>query len=441
MPGRRDTVYVGMDHGKRQYKQKRYLLWKIRDLLGIINVSKVITNEQYASFPEMFQRDLSFRQLYEFLKGHKELAWNDQTPQSSCLCELCENAVLLAKGINSSLKSKILATNVPDLVEANACDSSQDVCMVRECELCLTSNLPLSDFDEENTTISFLNWQRVDKNIAKINQSLSFDQATEKWNSTILTIKKHIYRKRKQVASYNQQKLDLKSGEALIHVDYSKSYSNSQQDEVQSAYFGQQNFSIFTSCSYYRDSGEVSLTKVPLVVTSESNDHSRITAFSCIVTIVDELKKLMGELRKIILPSDGCSSQFRSKFVFALLTHLDQNIALQWNYNEAHYGKEPMGGAGGTIKRVVYGLVKSRHINIYTAAEFAAEASKGMPSIKSLYLLQEDEIIQPSFVKNAPAIKGTLDVHYIKCDYHLENVCFLEFYYLSDDKEPLHTQY
>ena len=261
-PGRRDTVYVGMDHGKRQYKQKRYLLWKIRDLLGIINASKVINNEQYASFPETFQRDLSFRQLYEFLKGHKELAWNDQIPQSSCLCEICENAVLLAKGINLSLKSKILATNVHDLVEANACDSSQDVCMVGKCELCLTSNLSLSDFDEEKATISFLNWQRVDKSIAKINQSLTFDQAIEKWNSTILTIKKHIYRKRKQVASYNQQKLDLKPGEALIHVDYSESYSNSQQDEVQSTYFGQQNFSIFTSYSYYRDSGEDNLTKV-----------------------------------------------------------------------------------------------------------------------------------------------------------------------------------
>ena len=44
-PGRRDTVFVGMDYGNRQYKQKRYLLWKIRDLLDVINASKVITNE------------------------------------------------------------------------------------------------------------------------------------------------------------------------------------------------------------------------------------------------------------------------------------------------------------------------------------------------------------------------------------------------------------
>ena len=147
-----------MDHGRRQYKQKRYFLWKIRDLVGIINAWKVITKKQYASFPEMFQRDLSFPQLLEFLKGHKKLAWNDQILKSSCLCELCENTVLLAKGINSSLRSKILTSNVHDLAEANTCTSSQDVCMVGECELWLTSNSSLSDFDEEKKTISFLNW-------------------------------------------------------------------------------------------------------------------------------------------------------------------------------------------------------------------------------------------------------------------------------------------
>ena len=190
MPGRRNTVYVGMDYGKRQYKQKRYLLWKTRDLLGIKNISKVITTEQYASSPEKFQRYLSFRQLCELLKGHKEVAWNDQIPKYFCLCELCENAVFLAKGINSSLRSKILATNVHDLIKTNACDSSQDVCKVGECELCLALNLSLSDFDEEKKTISFLNWQREDKNFVKINQSRPFDPATEKWNSTILTIKK-----------------------------------------------------------------------------------------------------------------------------------------------------------------------------------------------------------------------------------------------------------
>ena len=76
-----------------------------------------------------------------------------------------------------------------------------------------------------------------------------------------------------------------------------------------------------------------------------------------------------------------------------------------------------MDDVGDTIKRVVYGLLKSRHININTAEEFAAETSKGVPSIKSLYLSQEDEITEPSFAINASAIKETLDVHHIKRDY------------------------
>ena len=100
-----------------------------------------------------------------------------------------------------------------------------------------------------------------------------------------------------------------------------------------------------------------------------------------------------------------------------------------------------MDGVGGTIKPVVYGLVKSRHININTVEEFAAKASKGVSSIKSLKLLQKDETVEPSFVKNAPAVKGNLDMHYIKRDYNLENVYFFKFYYLLDDKEPFHTQY
>ena len=102
------------------------------------------------------------------------------------------------------------------------------------------------------------------------------------------------------------------------------------------------------------------LTKVPMAVISESNDHSRIAGLSCIAAIVDELKKLMGKL------CNRCSLQFRSKFAFALLTHFDWNIALQWNYNKAHHGKGPMESVRGTIKRVSYGLVKSRHININT---------------------------------------------------------------------------
>ena len=45
--------------------------------------------------------------MYNFLKMHKEMAYNSDIPHSSCLCEVCENASLLAKGMNSSWGTKI----------------------------------------------------------------------------------------------------------------------------------------------------------------------------------------------------------------------------------------------------------------------------------------------------------------------------------------------
>ena len=57
-------------------------------------------------------------------------------------------------------------------------------------------------------------------------------------NNHIATLKKHIYVKRVQVKSYNDLKDNLKENDLLIHVDYSESYENKQQREIQSAYFG-----------------------------------------------------------------------------------------------------------------------------------------------------------------------------------------------------------
>ena len=58
---------------------------------------------------------------------------------------------------------------------------------------------------------------------------------------------------------------------------------------------------------------------------------------------------------------DGCSPQFQSKHMFAFVAHFDKSIQLEWHYNETHHGKDPTDGVSGTIKRVVFGLVKSNH--------------------------------------------------------------------------------
>ena len=66
-------------------------------------------------------------------------------PQSSCLCEVCENAFLLAKGINIACNIR-LPTNPHHLIEGNACNSDSRSCVCGECDECVTN-----DFEKERT--------------------------------------------------------------------------------------------------------------------------------------------------------------------------------------------------------------------------------------------------------------------------------------------------
>ena len=145
---------------------------------------------------------------------------------------------------------------------------------------------------------------------------MPFGQVIPKWVDTISNLKRHIYIKREEIASYNKQKDELKTGLAFIHVDYSESYNNTQQDEIQSAYFGQQNCSVFISCSYCREAEQGDLPKIPVAVVSESSDHSRIATFIYTNPTVNESKKRMKDsFEKVISQSNEYASQFSSKYL------------------------------------------------------------------------------------------------------------------------------
>lgn len=77
-PGRKDNVYVGKVDGERRYLQKRYLLWSLRDTWEIIN-------GQYECFKELFDGNLSCSKFYNFIKRKKEIIYQQDIPEASCL--------------------------------------------------------------------------------------------------------------------------------------------------------------------------------------------------------------------------------------------------------------------------------------------------------------------------------------------------------------------
>ena len=180
-----------------------------------------------------------------------------------------------------------------------------------------------------------------------------------------------------------------------------------------------------------------------MTVISESNEHSRIAAISCVKKVVDCLEEKMAPhpLDKIYIWSDDCAAQFRSRYVFALLCHLFPSKHLEWHYNEAHHGKGPMDGIGGTLKNQVFQHVKSGKITIKSPEEFCFHANKIIPSISSMYLPLTDILKEPDNVSQAPAIHGTLKIHKVIRSFDDKGVCYLTFFLLSCDEIPSWKQY
>ena len=123
---------------------------------------------------------------------------------------------------------------------------------------------------------------------------------------------------------------------------------------ILSAYFGHMSFSIFTACCYFRDS-EDNLMSKSITTTSELPNHSRTSAITCASKVREKYQENVTEKYQYLplwinafVWRDGCGAQFRSRYVFTLLSTFDISVNLTWHYNERHHSKGPMDGIDGT---------------------------------------------------------------------------------------------
>ena len=115
-PGCQDNVDTGKVDGGPKYLPRQYFLWTLKDLLDMINGSELHSSNFVPSFSEK----LSFSQLYDFIKSHKQFVYNKNIPHTLCLCDTCEYIVLLAKGLNNYKRltaSARLPETLHDIVE------------------------------------------------------------------------------------------------------------------------------------------------------------------------------------------------------------------------------------------------------------------------------------------------------------------------------------
>ena len=234
-PGRKNHHYVGKVDGKSQYVQKRYLMWILNDSLNIANGSSLIKNE--SSFEFSFGKKIKFHQLYEYIKSNREYVYNRDIPQSSYFCKICKNVCFVATALNKKIKScNMVPTDPHSLAEKYTCDFSSSTYMFSENECCYFTGVIMEEFLNDCDDVEYYEWAKVDGKVKKVVKSVDVEEAIELFNEQVKILKAYIFVKRTQNTHYNLLKENLKTNEFIIHVDYSESYKD-EQDEIQIAYF------------------------------------------------------------------------------------------------------------------------------------------------------------------------------------------------------------
>ena len=252
--------------------------------------------------------------------------------------------------------------------------------MIDDFEKTLSASHSDSDREERefDRTVGFYEWKRGDNGyMMKSQVTLSIEDAPTLWNSKVQRLKEHIFTKRQQQSKILYLKANIKVNEVLIHLHYSENYKSQDQNEIQSAHFGQASFSLFIACPYYRCSKTNEIKTMCTTITSEASDKSRMASITCVKKVIDHvLSKIVNKIDMVYIVSDGCASQFRSKFVFKLFTLIHPEIGLEWHCHEDHHGKESMDGIGGTVKNTVFRKVLSGEVVIGSPEEFAQYANQ-----------------------------------------------------------------
>ena len=98
--------------------------------------------------------------------------------------------------------------------------------------------------------------------------------------------------------------------------------------------------------------------------------------------------------------SHGCAAQFRSRFVFALMTHFNPDYIIQWYYGR-YWGKH---------QKYDFSILKIKKCVINGAKDSAEYANKIINSISSLCLVEYKIMAEPQDIETSPKFPRTLKV-------------------------------
>lgn len=199
---------------------------------------------------------------------------------------------------------------------------------------------------------------------------------------------------------------------AVICIDFAENFKCFNQNEPQSAHYGQTPVTLFTIAIYHR--GFTSM-----VIVSDCEKHYKESILAYIDVIIDQLP---STVKKIYFWSDNPTSQFKIQYIMEGMKTLQSKCKkiISWNFYAAMHGKCVVDGIGGSVKRYVRDRILTQEgISVKSAQDFATVAST-MASVKVI-LMKNSDIAERNkligldkIIKNSKKIPGISKFHFFE---------------------------
>jgi hypothetical protein len=271
-----------------------------------------------------------------------------------------------------------------------------------------------SENEDDEPNVTCYQWGKVVNNgksrVEKIHKEGSPNSLYEMLVDVLPSFTTH-HLKQQQAKRYQELKESLPSNleTGMLQIDFAENYTTQWQDEVQSAHWCKTQVAIMTAVHWHGNDIKSA------VVVSDDTDHTK----DSIVVFIDHLIKSLvsSDVKSLHLWSDGPSSQFKNRYMAAVIPVLESKYSfkLTWNFFAASHGKGPVDAVGGTVKRQVATRVNQHRAIVKDAESFYKCALESCKLVNVFYIpaskiAEELTNFQPIF-NNAPALAGIFTIH------------------------------
>ena len=335
-----------------------------------------------------------------------------------CLCERCTNVMLLMDAINKELEEEQRILTIEDAVGKTLCTDVGRLCVERECADCGVGSVMTDLCEAIDNKTKVKKWSKWEKT-EKASKDLVFREDSLSNILTMLQTAVHDVAKHLKVAEwqrrqYTRLKSCLPKGHAMCTVDFSENYLCKFQNEVQSAHWSYRQVSVHPCVFIYRCNQPECykvVTEYVVFLTDVLKHDSNLTKH--ILNLCIEKGKELG-LAALHIFSDGCSSQYKSRYTFHHLSQLQElhpHIKITRHFFGSNHGKSLCDSCGGVVKNAAIRAVLAGREVIQSAQQMFQYCSKnltvtGDDSCSHLENLRSFAVIQPTDIPSQTTSVG-----------------------------------